>query len=466
MPHIFGVSELTFAVRDVLESQFPFVWVRGQVGNLTRPGSGHIYFTLRDENAQLSVVWFRGSQRIIERGGVDPLTGEVHENGYRPSLAEGQEVVCAGRLNVYAPRGQYQLVAELVQDQGVGRLHAEFEALKAKLAGLGYFDPSRKMSLPWHPARVAVITAPTGAAIRDFLRIAAERGWGAQIRIHPVLVQGDQAPAQIAHALAQVDADDWADVVVLIRGGGSLEDLWAFNTEPVADAIFNCRLPVLSGVGHEVDTTIADFVADLRAATPSHAAQLLWPERAALVQQVDALDIALQRAAGRALGAADERLGNLEKALAWLSPARRVEHWLERFTDAARALEQAMRVQLDRRAEVISRAETALPRAFGPEALARRRDGIDALVHRLELAAAGQVRTRAQALALAEARLDAVDPEKPLTRGYGLVTVERTGRFLRSVDEIGPGERVTIRVRDGRVGADVTDTVRDIQETE
>lgn len=461
MPHIFDVSELTFAVKDVLESQFPFVWVKGQVGNVTRPQSGHLYFTLRDENAQLSVVWFKGNQRIIERGGVDPVTGEVHEDGYRPTLEEGQEVVCAGRINVYAPRGQYQLVAELVQEQGVGRLHMEFEALKAKLAELGYFDPSRKMSLPRHPQKVAVVTAPTGAAVRDFLRIADERGWGAEIRIYPSLVQGDLAPAQIAEAISRADADGWADVVVLIRGGGSLEDLWAFNTEPVADAIYSCRLPVLSGVGHEVDTTIADFVADVRAATPTHAAQMMWPEREALMQEVDTLEMHLVRAISDILEKKSASFGSLEKALSWLSPARQVDHWLERFDNASRALSRAMNGFVESRTAALDAATAALPRLYGPQVMERRQDDVSALASRLERAMGVMLERHEQGLALAASRLDGVDPEKPLERGYGLITVEGTGRFLRSVDEVAPGEAVSIRVRDGRVAAEVTGKQKD-----
>ena len=215
--------------------------VRGQVTNLARPASGHVYFTLTDGDAALSVVWFRSSQvsaEPVDQGGdkVNPLTGEIEEERGGTALTgsgikDGMEVLCAGRLNVYEPRGQYQLVAELVQDQGVGDLAVAFEALKKKLSQKGYFDEDRKIAIPSAPVRVAVITSESGAAIRDFLRIAETRGTGAEIRIYPTLVQGDRAPEQIAAALDAADADDWAEVAVLIRGGGSLEDLWAFNTE-------------------------------------------------------------------------------------------------------------------------------------------------------------------------------------------------------------------------------------------
>lgn len=305
MSAIFSVSELTRSVKNLLEAEFPFVWVRGQVTNLARPASGHIYFTLTDGDAALSVVWFKSSQssaKPVQQGveKVNPLTGEVEEEEGGTALAgnaieDGMEILCAGRLNVYEPRGQYQLVAELVQGQGVGDLAVAFEALKKKLSEKGYFEADRKIAIPRNPKRVAVVTSPSGAAIRDFLRIANTRGTGSEIRIYPSLVQGDRAPEQIASALDQADTDDWAEVAVLIRGGGSLEDLWAFNTEPVADAIFRARLPVITGVGHEPDVSIADFVADKRAATPSHVAQELWPRREMLAQQLDDLEISLTR---------------------------------------------------------------------------------------------------------------------------------------------------------------------------
>ena len=191
MPHVFAVSELTRSIRDVVESEFPFVWVRGQVTNVSRPGSGHLYFSVRDAEASLAVVWFRGAQggkALAEGGRYNPLTGEVYEHSLAETLVDGMEVLVAGRLTIYAPRGVYQLVAELVQEEGEGRLWLEFEALKKELAAKGYFDPERKRQLPAHPTRVAVVTAPTGAAIRDFIRIGRERGRGAEVRIYPTLV--------------------------------------------------------------------------------------------------------------------------------------------------------------------------------------------------------------------------------------------------------------------------------------
>ncbi|MBG0777180.1 MAG: exodeoxyribonuclease VII large subunit [Desulfovibrionaceae bacterium] len=463
-----SVREVTSAIKAVLEGEFPFLWVRGQVTNLSRPGSGHLYFTLKDEEAALNVVWFRGSQRAAPNL-PDPLTGEVADPDEGPdagggfgavrvaslaaALRDGQEVLCAGRINVYPPRGQYQLVAEVVQDVGVGRLYAEFERLKRELAARGFFAAERKRPLPYHPARVAVVTAPTGAAVRDFVRIASERGWGASLRIYPALVQGDAAPAQIARALARAGADGWAQCVALIRGGGSLEDLWAFNTLEVAEAVHGSVLPVIAGVGHEVDHTIADMVADVRAATPSHAAQLLWPEREQVAQRIDGLETALRAAWNGACRELERELSGLERALAWLSPLQALRRVDERLTDGARALAAAMERFLARREDAVRAADESLARRFGPEFFALRAVPLDDLDGRVRRAGAALVASADGALERLELRLAGLDPEAPLARGYAMVRSRRTGAFLRSVCDARPGDALDIRVADGAVPA-------------
>ncbi len=474
MSAIFSVSELTRSVKNLLEAEFPFVWVRGQVTNLARPASGHVYFTLTDGDAALSVVWFRSAQvsaKPVKRGEekVNPLTGEIEEEGGGTALTgagieDGMEVLCAGRLNVYEPRGQYQLVAELVQDQGVGDLAVAFEALKKKLSAKGYFDEDRKIALPKDPKCVAVITSPSGAAIKDFLRIANTRGTGSEIRIYPSLVQGDQAPEQIAEALDQADADGWADVAVLIRGGGSLEDLWAFNTEPVADAIFRARLPVVSGVGHEPDVSIADFVADKRAATPSHVAQELWPRRETLAQNLDVVDMALDRAYANWLLGKGAAFEQMRKALVWLSPERRVERMTDRFSNLLIRLDDVGQDHfLGKVFDTKSYAER-LERAYGPARADDAARSVMALAHRMEQAVARLDETKNSELNLAAIALRGLDPEAPLERGYSLVQIIRTGEFLRNPKEVTPGDALDIRVKDGRVAAVVTEESRDTQE--
>lgn len=471
MSNILTVSELTKSVKSLLEAEFPFVWVRGQVTNLARPASGHVYFTLTDGDAALSVVWFKSSQSSavpVDKGGdkVNPLTGEIEEEQGKTALTgsaveDGMEVLCAGRLNVYEPRGQYQLVAELVQDQGVGDLAVAFEALKKKLAEKGYFDEDRKIAVPGDPKRVAVITSASGAAIRDFLRIADTRGTGAEIRIYPTLVQGDHAPEKIAAALDAADADGWAEVAVLIRGGGSLEDLWAFNTEPVADAIFRARLPVVSGIGHEPDVTIADFVADRRAATPSHAAQELWPRREALAQRVDVLDMNLGRAYANWLAGKGTSFEHLRKALVWLSPERRLERMEDRFTALMARLEGAGLDHYFERAEEAVRATDRLNRSFGPGRMDGLSGDLAGLSRRLSQAALRENESRARDFELLRASLNGLDPEGPLERGYALVRVGKTGGFLRDPKEVTKGDALDIRVKHGHVAATVTNPKKD-----
>lgn len=407
MSAIYKVRELTLALKAAIEGSFPFVWVQGQVSNLSRPHSGHLYFSLKDEEASLSAVWFKGSQQGGEK--FDPLTGEVYEDGPRASLAEGlengAEVICAGRLTVYPPRGSYQLVVEIMQEAGKGRLQLEFERLKAELSKKGYFDQDRKMALPPSPSRIAVVTSPGGAAIHDFLRIAATRGLPAEIRIHPTVVQGDDAPPKIAAAIEAAQAGGWAELIVLIRGGGSLEDLWAFNTRPVVEAIVNSQVPVLCGVGHEVDVSLADLAADVRAATPSHAAQLLLKERRELAQRLDELDIDLYSAIQARLQELEHILAVQERGVYLLSPASRLEKAGLRLDMGVRVLESAMQ-------NILNSAE----RRLGESSV----------------------------------RFAGLDPALPLTRGYALVQ-KANGAFLRSRGEVKAGDRLEVLLADGRV---------------
>jgi exodeoxyribonuclease VII large subunit len=444
LAQVYTVRELTRAVRDVLEGRFPFLWVRGQVTNLSRPGSGHVYFALRDEDAVLNVVWFRSSQAMPSSLRAD-------------RIAQGMEVVCAGRLAVYPPRGGYQLIAELIQEEGVGRLHLELEELKKRLAALGYFEQARKRPLPSRVSRVAVITAPAGAAIRDFLRLSGDRGAAGAVRIYPSRVQGEEAPGEIAAAIDRVCRDGWAEVLVLIRGGGSLEDLWAFNTETVARAVFESSLPVVCGVGHEIDISITDLVADVRAATPSHAAQLLWPERSVLVQAVDDLELALTRGVRRRLELATGRCATIESALSWLSPARTLERSAGRLCELEGSLHRGWARTWERFRSSLELTTARLQNAVGPRFFLLREGGLETVERGLLRAAGGVTEIREGPLALLEARLAAADPMNPLERGYALVRL-KDGTCLRSPAQVRTGDPLEIRVRGGRVDAEVVRT--------
>ncbi|HWR04009.1 MAG TPA: exodeoxyribonuclease VII large subunit [Humidesulfovibrio sp.] len=475
MSHILAVSDLTRALKDVLEAEFPFVWVRGQVTNLARPASGHLYFTLSDAEAQLAVVWFKGSQGRGGKSGpgaerIDPLTGEVLEPGMDTAqlLTDGQEVLVAGRISVYAPRGNYQLIAELVQPAGISGLAAAFEALKRKLADKGLFDEARKKPIPQNPARVALITSPQGAAVRDFLRLAEARGTGAQLRIYPALVQGDAAPGQIAAQLDAVNREGWAEVIALIRGGGSLEDLWAFNTEAVAEAMARSAIPVVTGVGHEPDVSIADYVADKRFSTPSAVATGLWPLRADLMQAVDGLEADLARAFGAILERRERQVAELSRALTWLSPVKRVERLEQGWREASQRLLGAGERYFEARGQDAANALRGLLRSFGPAAVDARAGQTLALTERLRLALDLRLAEASRRAEVLGARLAGLDPEAPLSRGYSLVHVldkkGAPGRLLRAAAEVSPGDRLRVRTGAGDVAAIVAAAAEPVAE--
>lgn len=451
---ILSVRALTERLRRTLEGRFPFVWVRGEVTNLSRPSSGHVYFSLKDAEAQLQCVCFRGRNR---RGqSFDPLTGEVYESpppAPADILCNGLEVLCAGHIGVYAPRGVYQLYVELVQPAGAGGLAQAFEERKRLLAARGYFALERKRPLPFDPQRVALITSPFGAAIHDFLELARQRGSGARIRLFPVRVQGEGSAEDVIRAL-HAAAQGWAEVVVLIRGGGSLEDLWTFNEEDVATAVFRSPVPVLAGIGHEVDVTLADMTADVRAATPSHAAQLLWPSRAELAQRVDDLETSLRHAALLAVERRARLLDDAARRLDWCAPDRRLER-LERQVDMAESrLHAAMRHRLDAVALRLERLEPRLHRAFEGEPAVR-----EAALHLLEVRLRGAISSLLDSRGLRLERLDAAlagkDPAAPLRRGYALLR-DVHGKALDSAAALKQGDAIAVQLHDGRVEAVVT----------
>ncbi len=435
MSTIYTVRELTEGIKRVFDAQFPFVWVKGEVSNLSRPSSGHIYFSLKDNDALLNCVWFKNSQR--EKEGFDPLTGEVFEDGPRPSLAEtianGQQILCAGNLSVYAQRGSYQLTVALIQDDGRGALYAAFEALKTKLMAKGYFAPERKRELVYNPRKVAVVTAKSGAAIHDFLRIAANRGIGSHIRIYPTLVQGEGAAKNMAETLQSIAKQAWADVIVLIRGGGSLEDLWAFNEECLAEAIFNSPIPILAGIGHEPDVSLADMTADVRAATPSHAAQLLWPEREELMQYVDGLEMALDDAINQKIQHYAQSLHMREQALQWLSPLNTWQRQEESLSNFQARLTHCAQSLFEKNQTKLDNLSAALPLALSRHA------------ERLHNTLEGY-----------SVRLLAANPLAPLERGYALLRTDK-GRVVSSINEVQVGQSVHMSLIDGELVANVQD---------
>jgi exodeoxyribonuclease VII large subunit len=343
---IYTVSQLTGEIKTLLEKNFEHIWVEGEISNFRQPTSGHLYFTLKDESSQLRAVMFRMQNRLLK---------------FEPE--DGLQVVCYGRLTVYDPRGEYQIVVDHLEPKGLGALQLAFEQLKEKLSGEGLFDPARKRPLPTLPQKIGIVTSPTGAAIRDILQIIDRRFANVHILLYPVRVQGPGAAQEIAQAIDELGQWPGLEVMIVGRGGGSLEDLWAFNEEGVARAIHRSPVPVISAVGHEIDFTIADFVADLRAPTPSAAAELVIGNKLELVQNLENLVWRLNQMVRTTLESWQERLGSLIHRLT--DPRKRIADQRLRLDDFSSRLATSMQQGLGRRSERLgSKRESLFLRLF------------------------------------------------------------------------------------------------------
>ena len=396
---VLTVSELTHAVKDTLEGRFGGLWVEGEISNLRIHTSGHVYFTLKDEEAQVRAVLFRSRVRRVR---------------FEP--ADGLHVLAFGRLDVYAVRGEYQLVCEVLEPKGLGALQLAFEQMKARLAAEGLFDAGRKRPLPTLPRRVGLVTSPTGAAVRDFLRVVTRRFAGLQVLVCPVRVQGETAAGEIAQALGTLNRRGDLDVIVLARGGGSLEDLWAFNEEAVARAIAASKIPVISAVGHETDVTIADFVADLRAPTPSAAAELVVREKAELVRQVATLGTRLRHAMGQRTRRVADRLADIRRRRVLTDPGRPLRDWARRVDDLGARLSRAMARHATRSRERLDRSTRALRPALLRAPVRHRRQLAAQLGGRLERVLRGETARRRRAVEALAAQLDSLSPLACLAR--------------------------------------------------
>ncbi len=431
-PQVYTVSSLTRAIRDTLEPKFSLVWVSGEVSNLRQPASGHYYFTLKDAGAQLRAVFFKGSHQHLR---------------YKPQ--EGKEVLCRGRLTVYEARGEYQLVLDYLEPLGLGALAQAFEALKAKLAAEGLFDAARKKPLPFLPRRLALVTSPTGAVVRDFLRLARQRFPGVEIFIYPVKVQGVEAAGEIARALDELPAWPGVEVVILARGGGSLEDLWPFNEESVARAIARCPLPVVSAVGHEVDYTISDFVADARAATPSHAVALVLPDRKELQGKIQRLAGSLYRSWRRHLLGERRHLTQVARRLPDLR--RRLTEARLRVDERGEALTRRCRRLLEGQRQALKLAQSRLLLLSPGKALAPARQHLAALSGELLKAWGRSFNERRRHLEVSLEHLQKLDPLAILQRGYAVATLLPTGAIIRDAAQAPPGTEIRVRVAKGRM---------------
>jgi exodeoxyribonuclease VII large subunit len=435
---VVSVSELTAALRDLVETRFAEVWVEGELSGAKVWNTGHLYFTLKDAHAQVKGVMFRSSLRLLR---------------FKP--VDGVHVVARGRLSVYDPRGEYQLVCEHMEPRGLGALQLAYEQLRARLAAEGLFDQARKRPLPALPRRIGVVTSLEGAALRDIIRVLRRRYPNAHVIVAPARVQGEGAARDIARAIRQVTRIDAVDVVIAGRGGGSIEDLWAFNEEPVARAIAASPVPVISAVGHETDVTIADFVADLRAPTPSAAAELVVRRKDEFTGHIDAL----ARRAASALRARLQRLAGrlhqLQARPAYAGLPARIAFRHRHVAELAAALRRGASLATADRRRRLEALTRALALHHPQQRLGRGRSALVVQDRRLAGAVARHRHAADTRLREAAAHLHALSPLAVLGRGYAMCWTADRSTLVRTADAVTPGERVHVRLASGELGCEV-----------
>jgi len=428
---IWPVRQLVGQVRELVEQEYGDVWVEGEISNYRPAPSGHVYFTLKDADAQLPIVLFRRQASLLR---------------FRPE--DGLHVVVRGRVSIYEQRGQMQLVAETMEPVGAGSLQMAFEQLKERLKAEGLFEVERKRPLPAFPRTVGIVTSPTGAVIRDFLNIVGRRHSGLNVLIYPVSVQGDNSAAEVEAAIQKLNAAALVDVIVLARGGGSLEDLAAFNSERVARAIVASRLPVVSAIGHETDFTIADFVADLRAPTPSAAAELITEAQHKIAEHLATLIHRLERATRFQLLQARQQLTRLPVSRAEFRLSTLLRRRSQRVDDLAERMEMALSKGFRQRERQIAVLAATVLRHDPRQQLARARERLQACRTQLDRSQDRQLHALGTRLGALDARLHSLSPLAVLDRGYALV-LDAEGGLIRSAAQIAAGDELVTRLADG-----------------
>ncbi|MNV17716.1 Exodeoxyribonuclease 7 large subunit [compost metagenome] len=431
-PDILTPGQLNTLARDLLESTFPLVWVEGELGNVSRPASGHLYFTLKDARAQVRAAMFKPKSQWLK---------------FVPR--EGLRVLVRGRLTLYEARGDYQLILDHMEEAGEGALRRAYDELKARLEAEGLFDPARKRPLPAHVRRLAVITSPSGAAVRDVLSVLARRYPLLEVELLPSLVQGETAAPQITSLLRQADASGRYDVILLTRGGGSLEDLWAFNDEQLARAIATSNTPVVSADGHETDFSLSDFAADLRAPTPSVAAELLVPDQRDLALRLRRLQQRLAQLQAHTLNQAMQRADRAALRLQAHSPQSRLALLRHRQEAAFARLQANWRQQQQRRTSRLAHAAAVLRGAQPQRQFGVLRDRLAALAPRAQAAMARQLQRDALHLRGIARSLEAVSPLATVARGYSILTRSDDGALVRSHSQVQPGDQLQARLAEG-----------------
>lgn len=433
---VLSVSQLNSRARLLLEDVFSQVWVEGEISNLARPASGHVYFTLKDKNAQVRCALFRQNALRV-----------------RQALRDGLAVKVRGKVSLFEGRGDYQLILDSLEPAGDGALRLAFEALKEKLSAEGLFASDSKRALPAHPQRIGIVSSPTGAVIRDIISVFARRAPHVELTLVPTAVQGREATAQIVRALQLADRGSF-DALILARGGGSLEDLWCFNEEAVARAVAACQTPIISAVGHETDVSIADFVADVRAPTPSAAAELLAPSSADIRQRLEGLRQRLLLRMRERLQRERANLDGLTRRLR--HPGERLQQQAQRVDDLEQRLLRAIDRRLCAGQERLARLDTRLGAQHPGRALAMLRQRLEHLSARMPRAMQERLTSRRQQLQGLAQTLNAISPLATLSRGYSIL-IDEHGQAIRAASQTQPGQRLKARLGEGELQVRVED---------
>ncbi len=429
---IFSVSRLVRETKAVLEGSFPLLWLEGEISNFSRPSSGHMYFTLKDEAAQVRCAMFRGKN--------------IH---LRIKPQNGMQILVRARLTLYEARGDFQIIVEHMEEAGLGALQRAFEALKSQLGQEGLFDTRIKQTVPALPQKIGVITSPTGAAIRDVLSVLTRRFPAIPVQIYPVPVQGESAAVEIANAIKLADKRKDCDVLLLTRGGGSLEDLWAFNEEVVARAIHACKTPLVSAIGHEVDFTIADFVADQRAATPSAAAELISPDQYDIQQQINTQFSRLQKQTRSRIQQSQQGLDWLEKRLQQQHPGQLLKAKSQRLDELEHRLSRVVKNNIDARRHVLTLLNSRLQRHTPLQQLSQFKMRQQALQQRLHHTWERIIANKRQRLAISCRSLNNVSPLATLQRGYAIIQDVADKTVFTDASKLNTGDKISARLAKG-----------------
>lgn len=439
-----SVSQLNRRVKTLIEQGMTRLWVEGEISNLSRPASGHIYLSLKDDSAQVSAAWFRQRQRA-------PAIG----------FKNGDRVLAFGRVSLYEARGNYQLIIEELEPAGEGVLKRRFDALKLKLANEGLFDEDRKQALPSLPTRIGIITSASGAAVSDVLSILGRRFPAVPVVIYPAAVQGDAAPGELLSALSIAVRRNECDVLILCRGGGSIEDLWAFNDEILARAISDCALPIISAVGHEIDFTIADFVADMRAPTPSVAAEIVVPNQDDWLRQISGIAIRIARVGRRALEDTAQELDWLGRRLVASSPAATLQRQRQSLREQGGRLNSAMRQQLLEQKSKLQSVTSELMALSPALSVQQSIANLQRLRQRLTASVQNPISDANHKIALLGRALNSVSPLATLDRGYAIVKASDSDKVLLSTSEMKAGDDIRAHLSRGEFVATVKKVIRD-----